>query len=42
MFAPGRLQFLVRRINIFGEHPVNGRFERRVPLPKKYWPHITV
>jgi len=31
-----RLQFLIRRIDILGEHPVNGRFERRLPLPKKY------
>src|SRR5258708_2124554 len=35
-----RLQFLVRRIDIFGEHTVNGRFERRIPLPKEYR-HIT-
>ena len=35
-----RLQFLVRRIDIFSEHPVNGRFERRLPLPKEYR-HIT-
>jgi hypothetical protein len=31
-----RLQFLVRRIDIFGEHPVNSRFERRLPLLKEY------
>lgn len=30
-----RFQFLVRRINIFGEHPVNRRFEGRLPLAKE-------
>jgi hypothetical protein len=27
---------LVRRIDIFGKHPMNGGFERRIPLPKEY------
>jgi hypothetical protein len=31
-----RLQFLMRRIDIFSEHPVNPEFERRLPLAKEY------
>jgi hypothetical protein len=30
-----RLQFLVRSIDIFSEHPVNGRLERLLPPSKE-------
>lgn len=31
-----RLQFLIRRIDVFREHPVNYRLKRGLPLPKEY------
>jgi len=40
MFAANDCSSWYVRIDIFSEHPVNGRFERRLPLPKAYR-HIT-